>query len=353
MLLAWSLQAPLAAHEAAAAPAERIAIHLDKQEQRRLGIRTQRADAAPPALSLPAKVVVHPRGNARVMADQPGVIEAPRAGFARPGQRVAAGEVLAILSPTLAEPQRRDLEAQLAVAQRDVALGELQVERYSIVDAQNLQGHLLTPSLQIVVDYHGALARQAQLLRALSSRVEIRAPTAGRVLSSTARAGRVAAAGETLFEIDGAAAPAVELLLTDDTLDAAAAHTALASGERVFALQLLGLSLDPVIRTPRALYAVSAGDAPLAVGEPLRVIVPRIVADARLQIPASGVFSRHGRQWVWVHTGAETFAAQAVTVSPLTAGWVRIEHGLQPQQRVVIAGVHALSGTTSPTRQGT
>lgn len=325
-----------------AAPGEGV-LQLDKAEQRRLQLRTQRADAPPPPLLLPARVVVDPRRHLRVTSIQAGTLEPPPAGFAVAGDAVAAGQLLAWLRPALTAPQRRDLEAERVGVERDLKLGRLQIDRYSIDEAENLDVRLPTPSIQILTDYRIAKARQVELRRALDGRVAIRAPASAIVLRSALRAGRVAGEGETLLELNSSGGMAVELLFDGEDYDSARAESAWTLQGETLALGFLGETLDPASRSRRALYSASAAAAPLAVGQPLRVGLPRKPQPGGL-LPARSIQNRGGRQFVWLHEAAERFVRREVTATVLPDGWARISSGLEPGSRVVVEGAAALSG---------
>lgn len=316
-------------------------LQLDKAEQRRLQLRTQRADAPGPVQLLPARVVVDPRRHLRVTSLQAGTLEPPAGGFAVAGDAVAAGQVLAWLRPALSAPQRRDLESERAAAERDVTLGRLQIQRYSIDEAENLDIRVPTPSIQILTEYRIARARQAELRRALDGRVAIRAPASAIVLRSALRSGRVAAEGETLLELNSSGGVAVELLFDGDEHDSAAAVTAWTLSGEPLSLTLLGETIDPVSRSRRALYSAS-GTAALAVGEPLRLRLPRAAQPGWL-LPARSIVSRSGKQFVWLHEGAERFRRREVSAALLPGGWARVEAGLAADARVVTDGLPSLA----------
>lgn len=342
LLAAALMPAAACAAGETAQPEPAAQVWLAKAEQRRLGLRTRRADA-PPSDWLPARVVADPRADLRVTVGQAGIVAAPPNGFPLPGQRVRAGQVLAVLHPQLSEPERRDLEAQLAVATRNAQLGRLQIDRFSINEAESIEVRLMTASMQILLDYRAAVARKTQLERALGEGVALTAPADGTLLGSNARANRVVAAGDALFELVAPGATAVEVLLDDEGGDDAVA----ADGDgRLLPLRRLGATVDPVSRRHRALYAIAAAAddarAAPAIGEPLRVrFAPGRERGWRL--PARSIVEAGGRQWVWVHEDAERFVAQAVQVTALGADWVRIDAGLDASQRVVIDGASLLA----------
>ncbi|HZR34836.1 MAG TPA: HlyD family efflux transporter periplasmic adaptor subunit [Nevskia sp.] len=336
-----------AAHEAAPP-----VLMLDKAAQHRAGIRTVSPDAAPELLRLPARVVADPRRELRVAAPQDGVVEAEGGALPQPGQAVRAGQVLARLRPVLPQPERRDLDVELNTAGRDLKLGRMQIDRYGIDEHQRLEVKLPTPSIEILTGYRSAQARSGELLAALRQPLLLRAPRDGTVLRSPARAGQVAAAGQTLFELvadarDGGLAVALEY--GDDDVDADGAMRAVTVDGRALPLRFVGAAYDAALRSHRALYALEP-DAPAVVNQPLLVLAPH--GPSALRLPAAAVFHHDGADWVWLHTAAQRFEAAPVRLVPGDGGTVRIAAGLSGGERVVSAGAEALGalarGQASP-----
>ena len=222
------------------------------------------------AATLAGRVVADPRSNLRIGTEQAGRLEAPPGGFPSPGQRLQAGQVLAYLRPSIPAPERRDLDAQLAAADRDVTLGELQVKRFNAVEVDQFDGQVALPSLQILGDYKSARARREQLSVALDGRLPLVAARSGTLLASRARSDRNLSAGETVFEIGDAGGLAVEALTPDVQLDAAGLQEAVTPDGATLPLELIAESFDPDLRARRFLFAV-AGAPSLRVGEPVRI----------------------------------------------------------------------------------
>jgi multidrug efflux pump subunit AcrA (membrane-fusion protein) len=319
-----------------------LRLQVDKPAQHRLGVRTRSvSDLRPPEFTLPGRVVVSPVGVQRIAADQTGMLQPPADGFPLAGQTVMAGDVLAVLHPTLTQDQRGDLQIALAQAERDVTYGQTQIQRYSIEQAMALEGHLLTPSVQIVVDYQASLARRDQLRRALDSRIEIVAPVGGRLLASSVRTGQSVMAGDVLFETVSGGALALEVPLTSAVPDADTALYAVDDRARVFSLRFIGRRLDATTRTPSALYAVQE-DNRLAAGQPLHVTFSPFRSGG-VFIPQHQLFQHAGSEWVWTHAQAEAFAAMAVTTRDAGNGYRQIETPLPEGTRLVVSGAAALS----------
>ena len=324
------------------------AVFLDKPAQHRAGIRTLRATPAPDLVRLPARVVADPRQDYRIAAPQDGIVEPAGASLPVAGQRVKAGQLLAWLKPALTQPDRRDMETDLAAADRDVRLGHIQISRYNIDEVQRLDIKLPTPSLEILTDYRSAQARSGELQGALHKALPLLAPRSGTILRSPAVAGRVVAAGQALFEVNAPGALAVEAEFPDDDIDADAAQQAVTTDGRALAILFLGDSYDSALRSHRALYAVADQQVPVQVNQPLLIDAPREDdGKSRIVLPADAVFTRHGQSWVWLHRDTQDFVARRVEVASADGEQASIAAGLQGGERVVISGIAALNAAAS------
>jgi len=334
------------AHEEGAAhvPGAVPAVVLDKSAQHQAGIRTLCAAATPELVRLPARVVADPRRELRIAAPQDGVVEPVGAALPLAGQLVKAGEILAWLKPVLSQPDRRDMETDLAAADRDIRLGRIQISRYDINETEHLDIRLPTPSLEIITNYHSAQARSSELQGALGKALPLVAPRSGTILRSPAVAGRVALAGQILFELNAPGALAVEAEYADNDIDADAVQQATTIDGHVLGLRFLGDSYDSGLRSHRALYAVADPDADVHVNQPMMLAASREqVGVAAIELPADAVFTHDGHTWVWVHQEPQRFVARQVEVASTDGEVMRIEAGLHGGERVVTAGVAVLN----------
>lgn len=222
------------------------------------------------------RVIADPRTARRVVADQVGRIDPSPAGFPVPGTRVHAGQVLGWLTPVMPGPLRRDLDAELASADRDVRYGAIQVQRFNVDEAEVVADDLSRPipSIQILGEYRSAKARQGDLDRGLNDRVALVAPVDATVLKSAAQAGRVVAAGDVLFELAADGPLAIEVRGADALPDP---HRVQGQDrDRSIPLTFLSDRFDPATRARVLLFAAPA-DAGLTAGQPLRLVA---VSDA-------------------------------------------------------------------------
>ena len=234
------------------------------------------ASAAAPGL--PARVIADPRRTLVVAAPQAGAVMAPAGGFPLAGRLLKAGEVIARLQPTVAQPLRRDLERQLADAHRDTGIGALQIDRYGI-EVHNFDVALPTQTLQIITDYHAAQARQSQLEQSLSTSIDIAVPRGGRLLRVEAASGRQYAPGETLFVVQADDGLAIEARYVDTDLVAPEQAVALLDDGRQLPLRRLSSGYDSAQRAQVVRYAPLAHDPLLQVNQRLRLLFVQTLAN--------------------------------------------------------------------------
>lgn len=330
-LAGLALAGVAAAHEAGPA---RV---LDKPAQRAAGLRTVLVEARPALAVVPARVVADPRGLLRIAAAQPGtVVLAPGL---QAGAALEAGALLGWFEPALTTAARNEVAAERATAQRDAAIGRVQVERFHIDEAQQFEQKLPTPTLQILTEYRSATGRSGAL--ELPAREALRVPRAGRLLRAPAAAGQLYQAGDALFEIDAAAAPALLVEAIDDDLELAAAREATTRDGRPLPLVFLGSGYDARARAHRALYAPAAGARLPAINDSVRLAVPR--GAAAIRVPAAALSHTGDETRLWVQVAAERFESREVEAEGDAAGLVRITRGLLPGERVAVAGFAALA----------
>jgi hypothetical protein len=104
-------------------------------------------------------------------------------------------------------------------------------------------------------------------------------------------------------------------------------------------------SADPVTRTFTVKLALEAGDK-LPLGATLNVLAQGLQGSqaAAIKLPTSALRQEGKGSAVWVLDEAKmTVSSQAVQVDTADGNEVVIASGLQPGQRIVIAGVHVLT----------
>jgi len=317
-------------------------LFVPKAVQYQLGLRTTRVTMAPLSASVEfnGHVIADPHAGGRVQATQDGRIEPAAKGLAVLGQRVAKGEVLAQLRPVASSIDLGNQRAQLAELDAALALAERRVARY-----EQLAGAVPDKEIEAArIELASLKRRRAAVAVGIESPLPLRSPVAGVVAAVNVVNGQVVEAREVLFEVIDPAHLAVEALAYDPALvDGLGEASAAVPGGR---LQLDYVGGGRVLREQAMplLFRVRETAAPLAVGQPLKVVARTTRTVAGAALPRSAlVRSPSGENVVWVKTGAERFATRRISHQPLDAERLAVVGGLDAGDRVVVEGATLLS----------
>lgn len=354
-LLAATLAPGLAAAAAASSPASATAaavapaaaerpqrlpdgrVFLPKTSQRRLALRTVVAESKslPRSVELVGEVVVDPNAAGRVQASQAGRLTPGPQGLPVPGQRVARGQVLALVQPTPGAAEAAQRAAELAELDVKAALLDRQLAR-----ARELAATVPRREAEALAAELDAL-RQRRAALATATRAEpLLAPVAGIVASARAAAGQVVEPRELLFEIVDPQRLLVEVLVHDVALAGTLRRAALAEGGTpLLKVGVAGAMRDaalPVLFRPQA-------GAALALHQPVRVLAQTAQTLTGVPLPASAVVRNPSNEpSVWLHERAELFRAVPVQATPLDGRTVVVT-GVAAGARVVTDGATLLN----------
>jgi hypothetical protein len=318
-------------------------LFVPKAVQRAIGVRHTIAAIGemPLSVQLNGRVVADPASGGRVQALQPGRIAPGPGGLPLPGQRVARGQVLAMLHPAASSIERGNQQERLAELEAALAIAERRHARYL-----QLEGVVPQKDIDAARDERDALRkRRAAVAASVGTAEALRAPVSGIVGATHVVAGQVVEAREVLFEIVDPARLAVEALAYDAALAGTigAANATLPDG-RVLPLTFLGGGRVLREQALPLLFRIAAPDAPVAVGQPLAVVVQTRGTGAGVALPAAAlVKNRAGATAVWVRDGAERFVLRAVEARPLDAATAVVTDGLAAGERVVTDGATLLT----------
>ena len=317
-------------------------LSLPKASQRLVGVRTVVASAGTLARSveLPGLVAVDPDAAGRVQSTVPGRLEPGPRGLPSVGQRVARGQVLALVRPSIDPVARSNQAALLAELQAARTLAAARLER--------LQGLSDTVPRKEIDAAASELASLEGRIRAVSGGLAaaepLLAPVSGVVARAEAVAGQVVDARELLFEIVDPTRLRIEAAGFDVALAAQVADASVAVGGRAVPLAFVGAGR--VLReqtVPLVFRARGEALAALAVGQPVVVTVRLSGAAPGVALPASALARNASNEpIVWVKTAPERFEPRRVRTEPLDAARVRVVDGLAGGERVVTEGASLL-----------
>jgi hypothetical protein len=335
---------------AAAAAAESVAARrlddgsafVPKPTQRQLGVRTLLAGTGQHArtFELEGQVAADPNAGGVVQATQSGRIAPGPRGLPLLGQRVAKGAVLAYVVPSVSSLERSDQHARLAGldAQREVA--QRRLARY-----EQLEGSIARKDIEAArLELQGLEAQRSALGAGLATREALLAPVAGIISRSQVSAGKVVEARDVLYEIVDPHRLLVEAIAHDAQLAQSIGNASALVAGVTLKLAFLGSGRQLREQALPLLFRIEPPGAPLAVGQPLRIVASAKERVAGVRLPQSAVLrNAAGETVVWLHDSAERFYPKRVRSLALDASYVVVTEGIDPGDRVVIAGAASLA----------
>lgn len=329
-----------------AAAAQRLAdgsLFVPKVVQRRLGIRTVTTEIKDLAatVELNGRVIADPNAGGRVQASQAGRIDAGAKGFPTLGQKVAKGQVLAYLRPVAGNIEHANQHAALAELESQLAIAERKAARYEQLEGAVPQKEIDAARIELAA----LKKRRAAVGGGLGGPEALLASVSGVISAVGVVTGQVVDAREILFEIVDPTRLAVEALAYDAALiEGISAASAPLPGGDSLELRFVGGGRQLREQALPLLFRVKAQHAPVAVGQPLKVIARTSRTSKGAALPQAALARNSaGETVVWVHVGAERFAPRKVSAQPLDAATMAITLGLADGERVVSEGAGLLA----------
>ncbi len=267
------------------------------------------------------------------------------------GERVRAGQTVAVLDARDAQLAESSAKAQLAQAQSQAALAEADLRRFTELRAKNFisQAEYDRREAQARQAHEQAAAARAQASQAANqvAYTLLTAPHSGVITAIEAEAGQVLAAGQTVARL----ARPEELEVAVNVPEHRLAAFRKAGGYEVRLWSAPGKSYhgrlrelspvaDPASRTYSARISLQDEDGSFAIGMTAELRV-RTDTEAAPQIPLGALFHRDGKPAVWV-MDEDRVRLTEVTTGEVNGNSVVIVAGLHPGQHVVSAGVQRL-----------
>lgn len=315
-------------------------VFLPKPSQRQLGVRTLVSEekALPKTVELTGRVVADPNAGGKVQPTQAGRIEPGPRGLPQLGQAVRKGETLAVLRASNAAIDRANQVAQTAELRAN-----LELARKRVLRLEQLEGTVAQKDIDAARAEADSLAQRLAAVGASVNATEaLVAPVSGVIAAANVVAGQVVEARELLFEIVDPTRLMVEASAFDAGLlgDIASASASAGPGTSV-ALRFVGAGRTLREGAIPLQFSTTAGQGavPLAVGQPVKVIVHTRETVNGFAVPTGAVVKNPSNaDMVWVHTGAEVFQPRPVRAIALDGATVSVVDGLKAGDRVVTQG---------------
>ncbi len=312
------------------------------------------------SFSAPGRIVPAAGRLARISAPVAGMVDTDGlAGTPVPGQRVARGQVLAVLTPALGE-------GGSAYAQARAALREAEDEH---ARATRLLAAEATPARRV----HEAEIRLAAAREAMAAfggreseredgRIALRSPLPGVVASRSMAPGSRVEAGAELFTVVDPSVLWLEASIS--AADAARVGTGsrvtfrIPGGEAEWSVRRpvsIGIMLDSLSRTVPVLYEVPNPDGVLKIGMLAQVAVGTGRLVDGVVIPSSAVLDEDGRPIAYVQVDGELFEKRVLETGASSGGRTVVVSGIRAGERVVTGAAYQVrlaSLSTSVPAQG-
>ncbi|MDB5694010.1 MAG: efflux transporter periplasmic adaptor subunit [Alphaproteobacteria bacterium] len=263
-----------------------------------------------------------------------------------PGQWVGAGQTLAVIERSVQAQQAAQLVAQIEVARADARLAQSNLDRAQALVARGFISKADLDTKRATRDAANARVRvaEAQLgeTRARIGRLDVRAPTAGLVLSRAVEAGQVVGPGSgALFRIADGGQMEVQARLSAEDLagiHVGSAATVTPVGNNIQlqgSVWQLAPIVDPTSRQGTARVAVPY--QPLVrPGAFASVALTSGTADVPL-LPQSAVLSDDKGNYVYIVGADNRVVRRDVKIGEVDDRGVSIASGLTGTERVVVA----------------
>jgi multidrug efflux pump subunit AcrA (membrane-fusion protein) len=310
-------------------------VFVPKSTQRLLGLRTEPATVSTSARAreLIGTVVPDPSSFGQVQAPMDGQIEVSDRGISFAGQKVKAGEVLALLSPSIPVADLGTMQQLRAEVDGKLIVAEQRLDRLSRISSVVAQGQIDDTKAELA-----ALREQRRVLAPKDTqKIPLIAPVGGIISLANVRAGQVVSARDTLFEIVDP-----ERLWVEGIGDAGHGDGSISTGTAVdsegHTLKLSYVGRAPTLRQQARplLFRIEDRHPELVIGSPVKVFVQSESKVEGIQVPLAAVVrGRSGIHQVWIKEGPERFRPAEVKIQPIDGNRLLILAGIKPGDRVV------------------
>jgi len=286
------------------------------------------------------------------------------------GDKVQAGQTLALLQPAFGDVAARFVEAEAAVTKAKVVLDQARValDRVrKLADVQARSQRELQEAESAFktaqANHDAALALQATYRQAgdmgkagAPLAIELRSPIAGTIVSqSGAAVGEFITAEKAVFTVLDASTVFLEARIPEANVQrlSAAKRASYESpgepgrfvpvtGDGGGRLVFLSPQVDAATRTVALVYEVPNTAAALRVGQAVNLFVETSRVEDALAVPGSAIVEEDGRPIAFVQVAGETFQKRDLTLGIRDGNWVQVLAGLAEGERVVTKGAYAV-----------
>lgn len=326
-------------------------VQLDPNGLDLAGIQTAPAEAGtlPRTLDVPATLVLDPVKESRVGATAEGRVARVSA---RPGDRVKAGQTLAVVRSTAVASARADARAATSALQASQARRDrtaLLLEDGIASKAQMLDAEAgLADAEAALATAQQALAVYGTSDRSAGPELPVSAATDGEVLQATATTGAWVTPGEELFHVGDRTELLVMLSVPEERVGEVVKGQTVrfvdGRSDVEGTVEAVAPWIDPDTRVVSVRARVPNPDLRLLPNQVGRAVVHLGDGDSGIVLPRSAVQELEGQATVFVQSAPGRFEARAVQVGAVDPDRALVDQGIEVGEFVVVSGAFALKG---------
>ncbi|MBE0544486.1 MAG: efflux RND transporter periplasmic adaptor subunit [Verrucomicrobia bacterium] len=321
-------------------------------------------------LRVAARVRAKPGLSATITAPVSGqLVAASGQTLLQPGQRVEAGQLLALLKPNFSEAGAKVAEAQAEFATAKAALDQADAAYNRTKKLAAEQAKSPRELQEVELAFESAKARYSAAAGFLATfkqaggtsspdaplLMELRAPIAGVLNSVAAGPGEVVAANQPVFTVLNpetvwidASIPESGVARLSKAKDATVelpgepGRFTPITGDGRGQLLSLGLEVDAATRTVPLIYETANHEGQFRVGQNVTLHVETARVDETVAVPESALVEEGDQLVAFVQVSGETFEKREIKAGIRDTGFVQVLDGIKEGERVVTKGAYAI-----------
>ena len=332
-------------HDVEQPPPDLITLLKERQWTMPFGVALAEERSIPHSIPAAGEIVAPSGGMAQVSTPVPGLV-LPSGPVLAPGDRVRAGQTLALIAPTSLDDSYSRLRAEVAHARLEAERAESLFAAGAIAASRMRRArHELEVAVAAFEAIGGDETEDGE--GADPHLYQLRSPIDGVISDHRVARGQHVEAGAHAFTVvDPATLWFVAMVPAQDAGelgDLRGAWFTVEGGTRVHAatsLVSVGSVIDPVSRTLPVHFAVRNPDRALKVG---------MLADGRLlvgdpvqgvAVPTAAIQDEDGLAVVYAKVGGEAFQRRVVALGPSDGSWTIVASGVAAGEQVVTTGAY-------------
>ena len=314
-----------------------------KEQQWPIDFAVERAAMREIPVSIEVTGLVVPAAGrvAEVAAPVSGLAEAqPNLSAPAPGDRVAKGQALLVLSPTSQDDSFARLKADAARLRREVERLTRLFEAEAVPEKRLIEARSELDVAEAAVDAIDPTGDGGFDL-------SLRAPISGMVQERHFTPGQRVEVGETLYRIVDPRVVWIQLNVpavnAGEASGAGMASFSVEGNDRRYRagrLVSVGAVIDPQTRTLPVIVAADNGDGSLKIGQFATALLAVGGKRQGIAIPNAAIQREDGQSVAYVQVGGESFARRVLTLGPSDGTHTLVESGIAQGDFVVTLGAY-------------